>query len=113
MKAPAIIGVVLLFGAGSTVPVSANWFSNPNLGINRNIGSAPNPTPEQLRQGRLAEDELFAHDRAMRAQNYYSSPTSRSGWYYRPYQQQRTDLDSQAYAQASKPVTVYGPSWQF
>ncbi len=30
-------------------PAAANWFSNPALGINRNVGSAPSPTPEQVR----------------------------------------------------------------
>jgi len=29
-------------------PAHANWFSNPRLGVNLNVGSAPNPTPTQL-----------------------------------------------------------------
>ena len=60
MKAPKVIGFVLLFIGGSVTPGAANWFSNPYLGINRNIGSAPNPTPEQIRQERLGEHQLFS-----------------------------------------------------
>jgi hypothetical protein len=30
-------------------PASANWFSRPGLGVTLNVGSAPNPTPEDLR----------------------------------------------------------------
>jgi hypothetical protein len=41
---------VLLLSAAVISPASANWFSNPSLGINRNVGSAPNPTPAQVRQ---------------------------------------------------------------
>ena len=29
-------------------PASANWFSNPSLNINLNLGSAPNPTPDDV-----------------------------------------------------------------
>jgi hypothetical protein len=43
---------LLLVTAASVTPASANWFSNPATGINRNIGSAPNPTPEDLREMR-------------------------------------------------------------
>ena len=50
MKVPGVVGLVLLVAAGGGTPASANWFANSYLGINRNIGSAPNPTPEQLRQ---------------------------------------------------------------
>jgi len=40
---------VLLLSAAIITPASANWFSNPSLGLMRNIGSAPSPTPEQVR----------------------------------------------------------------
>jgi hypothetical protein len=30
-------------------PASANWFANPTLSINLHIGSAPSPTPDQVR----------------------------------------------------------------
>src|SRR5215510_15840081 len=37
----------------AVTPASANWFNNPYLGISRNVGSAPNPTPDDVRQMRL------------------------------------------------------------
>jgi len=43
---------VLLVAAAFTSPASANWFHNPQLNINLNIGSAPNPTPADLREMR-------------------------------------------------------------
>jgi len=44
---------LLLAAAAFALPASANWFHNPYENINRNVGSAPNPTPEDLRQMRL------------------------------------------------------------
>ena len=44
---------LLLASAAFVSPASANWFHNPYIGINRNIGSAPNPTPADLREMRL------------------------------------------------------------
>jgi hypothetical protein len=32
-------------------PAFANWFSNPEWNINLHVGSAPNPTPEDVRVG--------------------------------------------------------------
>lgn len=40
---------VLLLSAVCASPASANFFSNPQVGVNLNVGSAPNPTPMQLR----------------------------------------------------------------
>jgi outer membrane protein OmpA-like peptidoglycan-associated protein len=40
---------LLLLSAVCATPASANWFSNPQLGVNLNIGSAPNPKPADLR----------------------------------------------------------------
>lgn len=40
---------VLLLSAVCASPASANYFSNPQVGVNLNVGSAPNPTPSQLR----------------------------------------------------------------
>ena len=40
---------VLLLSAVCASPASANYFSNPITGTTLNIGSAPNPTPSQLR----------------------------------------------------------------
>jgi hypothetical protein len=44
---------LLLATAAFATPASANWFHNPYQGINRNIGSAPNPTPADIREMRL------------------------------------------------------------
>ena len=44
---------LLLLSAAVVTPVYANWFHNPYEGINRNVGSAPNPTPADVRQDRL------------------------------------------------------------
>ena len=40
---------VLLLSAVFVSPASANWFSNPEININLNIGSAPSPTPDDIR----------------------------------------------------------------
>jgi hypothetical protein len=51
---------LLLAATAFALPASANWFHNPQLGINLNVGSAPNPTPADLRQMRqpiITEDE--------------------------------------------------------
>jgi len=40
---------VLLLSAVCASPASANYFSNPRTGVNLNVGSAPNPTPAELR----------------------------------------------------------------
>jgi outer membrane protein OmpA-like peptidoglycan-associated protein len=39
---------LLLLSAVCATPASANWFSNPRLGVNLNVGSAPNPKPADL-----------------------------------------------------------------
>jgi hypothetical protein len=44
---------LLLVSAAFIMPASANWFHNPYEGINRNVGSAPNPTPADIREDRL------------------------------------------------------------
>jgi outer membrane protein OmpA-like peptidoglycan-associated protein len=41
---------LLLLSAVIATPASANWFSNPRLGVNLNVGSAPNPKPADLRE---------------------------------------------------------------
>ena len=48
MKTTGILAVLLVSGALAT-PAYANFFHNPYLGVNLNIGSAPNPTPAQIR----------------------------------------------------------------
>ena len=52
MKATGILAVLLVSGALAT-PATANYFHNPFTGINLNIGSAPNPTPQDIRESRL------------------------------------------------------------
>ena len=58
MRASLILtGLIVASVAAS--PASANWFSNPNIDINLNIGSAPNPTPDDVlveRQPMLVRD---------------------------------------------------------
>jgi hypothetical protein len=55
MRMKVLLPALLLAVATATAvtPASANWFNNPYLGISRNIGSAPNPTPDDVRQMRL------------------------------------------------------------
>ena len=40
---------LLLLSAVFITPASANWFSNPHTNTMLNVGSAPNPTPADLR----------------------------------------------------------------
>ena len=44
---------LLLVAASFVTPASANYFSNPYTGVTLNIGSAPNPTPRDIRESRL------------------------------------------------------------
>ncbi len=52
MKTRILIPALLLSAAFVT-PASANWFHNPYENIYRNVGSAPNPTPQDIRENRL------------------------------------------------------------
>ena len=45
-----IVLPLLILSAALITPAAANWFSNPILNINRSPGSAPSPTPAQVRQ---------------------------------------------------------------
>jgi hypothetical protein len=49
MKKITLATLLLLSAAAMVTPASANWFSRPGAGITLNIGSAPNPTPNDLR----------------------------------------------------------------
>ena len=55
MKTKYLLPALLISVATVTAvtPAAANWFNNPYLGITRNVGSAPNPTPDDIRQMRL------------------------------------------------------------
>jgi hypothetical protein len=58
MKIHFVVPAILL-AAAAISPASANWFSNPAQGVNRYIGSTPNPRPEDVRnnvQPVVAED---------------------------------------------------------
>jgi hypothetical protein len=59
-----ILALCLLPFAAIATPATANWFAYPSLGINLNVGSAPNPTPAQLRQERLGPLALRNKDKA-------------------------------------------------
>ena len=43
----------LLLAPALITPASANWFANPTVNINLNLGSAPNPTPDDVLSERL------------------------------------------------------------
>ena len=67
-----VISLMLL--SASVTPAFANYFSNPDLGLNLNIGSAPNPTPQQLREDRepvVADVQRPAKD----ADEHVAAPT--------------------------------------
>ena len=51
MKTRILLSVLML-SAVFVSPASANWFSNPGVNINLNIGSAANPTPNDVRTER-------------------------------------------------------------
>ena len=55
MKTKVIVSALLISAAtvAAVTPANANWFHNKYLGISRNVGSAPNPTPDDVRQMRL------------------------------------------------------------
>jgi len=52
MKTRILLSALLL-SAAFVSPASANWFSNIYWNIQLNLGSAPSPTPEQVRENRL------------------------------------------------------------
>jgi hypothetical protein len=74
---------LLFVSAAFIMPASANWFHNPYEGINRNVGSAPNPTPADIREERLpiaAKNEdnsntAPAATKTANAENERSAPT--------------------------------------
>ena len=49
----AILLPLALLSAAVAAPASANWFgTDPVTGMRRHVGSAPNPTPEDIREYR-------------------------------------------------------------
>ena len=49
MKKVGITTLLLLTAVAAASPASANWFFRPGAGVSLNVGSAPNPTPNDLR----------------------------------------------------------------
>ena len=52
-----IVPLLLISAAMFATPASANYFSNPRLGVNLNIGSAPNPKPSEARPYAVTETQ--------------------------------------------------------
>jgi len=48
-----IVMPLLLLSAAFVTPAYANYFANPVTGVHLNIGSAPNPTPDDIREHRM------------------------------------------------------------
>jgi len=55
------LSLLLLSAAICVTPASANYFANPRLGMNLNVGSAPNPTPAQLRRAPIVEENTTVY----------------------------------------------------
>ena len=49
MKTRTKTVISLLLLSAIATPAAANWFARPTLGINLNVGSAPSPSPYDLR----------------------------------------------------------------
>jgi hypothetical protein len=50
MKKVTLATLLMLSAAAiAATPASANWFFRPGAGVSLNVGSAPNPTPNDLR----------------------------------------------------------------
>jgi hypothetical protein len=48
-----IVMPLLLLSAAFVTPAYANYFSNPLTGVRLNVGSAPNPTTDDIREHRM------------------------------------------------------------
>src|SRR5258706_2336936 len=75
MRTPNTMMSLLLLSAVFIPPASANWFSNPRAGTNLNIGSAPNPTPADLRAIGDAKFAAATEAHSAPAQVAYIQPT--------------------------------------
>jgi len=72
MKTKLTLSLMLLSAAFAT-PTLANYFHNPSANLNWNIGSAPSPTPLDIRENRqprvtkvLPSDDNFVADDTMK-----------------------------------------------
>lgn len=54
MRTKMILSVLALSAAYAT-PTLANYFHNPHTNLNLNVGSAPSPTPRDIRENRLPQ----------------------------------------------------------
>ena len=46
---------IMLLSAVCVTPAFANYFSNPNLNVHFNVGSAPNPTVRDVRENHVPQ----------------------------------------------------------
>jgi len=79
MKTSKTMISLLAAAAICASPAYANWFSNPRTGINLNIGSAPNPTPANLRGfGSVIphSSDHYGEPARLRADSYYQQTYS-------------------------------------
>ena len=53
MKTKIMMTSLLLLSAVGATPALANYFYNPHVNIMLNVGSAPSPTPRDIREHRL------------------------------------------------------------
>jgi TonB family protein len=51
----AFLAALVFLSASAMTPAQANWFSSSGSGGSRNIGSAPNPSPRDIRAYRSLE----------------------------------------------------------
>jgi periplasmic protein TonB len=51
----ALFATLVFLSASAVTPAQANWFSSSGSGGSRNVGSAPNPSPLDIRASRTAE----------------------------------------------------------
>ena len=75
MRTPNTMMSLLLLSAVFITPASANWFSNPHTNTMLNVGSAPNPTPADLRAIGDAKLAMTTEPRATSTQIAYVQPT--------------------------------------
>jgi len=54
--------IVLVLVSASVTPAFANYFSNPEIGISRNVGSAANPTQQQVHDNERPVPQTSAHE---------------------------------------------------
>jgi hypothetical protein len=80
---------MLLLSAACATPSFANYFYNPHTNLGFNVGSAPSPTPRDVRENRLPNAihaappaaNAVAHDRARDAAKtaVNDQPSSQAG----------------------------------